>query len=139
MSYDEELKTEKNEDRPPHYYGHIVRKFLLINSALMLIEYPFFSTFIALPYFLGIGAAIVLVILAGFQNPRLERLSEINTGVCVFGCFIFAYTGMRHYLNATIFDPWFFWSNQLHALLFLIAIYYSSKTIRSEILQKIKR
>ncbi len=130
MSYDEEKYIEENSTLS-HYHGNIVRKLLLINGLGMVAEYAFFSTLVRVPFFIAIGGAIVLVILAGLQNPKLRWLNEINALVAIVACFTFAYIGTSHYLYATIFDPFFFWSNQVHALLFLIAVYYSSKTVRA--------
>ncbi len=123
--------------RPEHYHGDIVRKLFLVSGVLMLVSYAFFWDLILVPISFSVLAVVLLVVLAGMENPRYVWLTLLNTVVSGFGCFAFAYTGIIHYQQAIPFNPWFFWSNQLLALLFLVATYYSSKTMRAKLMGKI--
>ncbi len=105
----------------------------------MLGLYPFVHTLIpTLPPFLTIAAVLVLALLAGLLNPRQRWLSALDVLAAAGGAIVFAYYGVRSYSqgNADSQHLLFFIANQALALLFLVALYYSSKTFRGQYLQR---
>lgn len=113
-----------------HYYGDVVRKLFLVAALLMVGAYPLFYSFINVPHFLSILAVVIVVLLAGFQNPLHYFVPLINTLVAIIGFVLFEYKSTDVYLNADLYSLEFFLVNQILALLFLAALYYSSKTLR---------
>ncbi len=130
------LKNEKHEVKNSaesplkHYYGDIIRKLFLAIALLMVVAYPVFTQFINLPHYLPILAVVIVVLLAGFQNPLHYFVPLINTLAAVAGFIIFEYKATIIYLNAENYSLAFFWTNQILAVLFLIAVYFCSKTLR---------
>ncbi len=133
MALEDDYIEKPKKERPEHYYGDTVRKLFLTSGVIMLLFNAFFFDLISTPTVLTVLGAIIIVILAGLQNPRHLWLNILNTCVSAIACFVFTYTGIQHYMHADVFNVAFFWSNQLLGLLFLFATYYSSKTIRAKI------
>lgn len=117
---------------PPHYYGDIVRKLFLIASFIMICTVPFFTELIGVPFIISIIAIIIIAFLAGWQSPNKNWITRINTIAAAVGFGLFQYKTISYYLASTPFTiSWLFFTvNQLLAILFFIALYYSSKTMR---------
>lgn len=123
-------KKDLDIEKPLHYYGDIVRKLFLAGAVLMLLTLPFFNDLIAAPVAISILAVIVLGLIAGFVNPRELWVSILNTGIAAGAIFIFEYHAVDTYPIKSARYQILFWVDQVLALLFLIALYYSVKTLR---------
>jgi hypothetical protein len=129
-------KTAKKILPPPHYYGDTVRKLFLAGAVLMLVSFPLFKEFISLPMYFSIFSVVAVVFLAGFQNPRQRFIILLNTVAATTACVIFEYEAIIFSASPLlssgdfIYYP-YFWVNQALALIFLVATYYSSKTLRA--------
>lgn len=119
-----------------HYYGDIVRRIFVGVGITMGVCLPFFQNEINLPVYLSILAIVVIVFLAGWENPRNRFIIILNTIVSVVGCAVFEYTAVSYYLQVQRADVPFFWINQVLALAFFVAIYFSSKTVRGVMMRK---
>ena len=136
MNYDEETRSPKNYP-PEHYYGDYVRKLFLLGGALMMVTYPFFQKYIDVPLSLSIFIILMIVLLAGFQNPTNRWIVICNTLVAIVACGIFEYRAVHFYLSSGFDEaPLFFLVNELLALIFFVAIYYSAKTSRGVLFTK---
>lgn len=69
---------------------------------------------------------------AGLQSPNKPWVTRINTVVATVGSALFQYKAISYYIASTPFTiSWLFFTvNQVLAILFFIALYYSSKTMR---------
>ena len=115
-----------------HYYGDYVRRLFILGSALMIASYAFFQTYVNLPVSLSIFIILVLILLAGLQNPNARWIVILNTVIAVIACAGFEYKAVTFYSStAYSLSPLFFWANQILALVFFVAIYYSTKTLRA--------
>ncbi len=129
--------TQFGIEKPmPHYYGDVVRRIFVGIGLVMGITFPFFYTLINLPVFLSILAIVILVFLAGWENPRHTFIIVLNTLVSIIGCTVFEYATVRFYVEVGRADVPFFWLNQVLATAFFVAIYYSSKTLRGLVMRK---
>ena len=111
----------------PHYHGDIVRVVFFIAGLIMIVGLPLFKEEINFPIYFSIFATMVLVILAGLTNPKQMWIAYLNLVVSLVGFVIFEYEA------ATKFDDLtssFFIINQILALLFFTALYFSVKTLR---------
>ncbi|MEK7636181.1 MAG: hypothetical protein AAB362_00630 [Patescibacteria group bacterium] len=114
---------------PSHYYGDVVRRLFLVGAVIMLLALPFFYKLIPGPIFFSIFAIIIVELAAGMTSPKTLWSAIMNVLIAIFGIFAFeneAISAFSHY-DAEI---WYFWINQLLALIFLIALYYGVKTVR---------
>ena len=113
----------------PHYHGDEVR-ILFFVSALVLIVAQ--STGAALP-FSTLGAvvvAVLLVVAAGITNPGQSWIHWLNAFLATVGTLLFGTTAIEHYrAGMSIFDTSFLYVEAL-ALLSLVALYFTTRTIR---------
>lgn len=117
---------------PAHYYGDIVRKLFLLASIIMIVTVPFFTELIGISFIISIIAIMLIAFFAGLQSPNKNWVTRINTIVAAAGYGLFQYKAISYYIASTPFTiSWLFFTvNQVLAVLFFIALYYSSKTMR---------
>lgn len=78
----------------------------------------------------SVVAAVVLVIAAGITNPGQKGIHWFNACIAVIGTLVFGTSAVAHYRAGTsIFDPSFAFVEAL-ALISLVALYFSTRTIR---------
>lgn len=128
----EELKKEKK--LTIHYYGDLVRFLFLLGAVVMLLTLPILNNLLPVSTFVSIFIILALALFAGFTNPRLKSTAIINTGVAIAGFVVFEYYAVSAYVTFGKFTL-FFTTNQILAIIFLIASYYSVKTIRGMLLR----
>ncbi len=132
-------KLEQAQVRSPlplvdltHYYGNRVRQLFFVAAGIMLIGLPFVKSELAVPEFLSIVAVVVLDFLAGLTNPKQVWVNWANTVIAGLALVIFEVFAVRAYGAR---DAYFFAVNQGLALIFLIALYFNTKTLRGMLLK----
>lgn len=115
--------------RIPHYHGDETRVLFVIGAIVLIVAQ---STGAELP--LGtMGAvlsAVVLVVTAGITNPAQGWIHWFNEFIAMYGTLLFGVSAVDHYRAGTsIFDPSFIYIEAL-ALLSLVALYFTTRTIR---------
>jgi hypothetical protein len=128
----EEIKKERKLTL--HYYGDLVRFLFLAGAVLMLLTLPFINNRVPVPIFVSILAILTLALVAGFTNPRLRSTVILDTTIAISAFIIFEYYAVSGYIEISAVDLYFV-SNQLLAIIFLIASYYSTKTLRGMFLK----
>ncbi len=118
----------------PHYHGDEVRGFF-VTAALIIIFAQ--STGAELP--LSTGGAVVsaaaLVIAAGITSPRLVWSHFLNCFLAFIGTVVFGIAAVAHYREGTaILAPSFVYLEAL-ALLSLVALYFTTRTVRGILLR----
>jgi len=138
MPVEYHLPYTRPENQPrPHYYGDVVRRLFLAVGVVMLTTYPFFRDILTpLPVSLTMLAVLALAFFAGLLNPKQRWVTMLNLGVSAAGVLVFEYYGIKAYgqVGVDARHVTFFVANQVLALLFLAALYYSSKTVRGQYL-----
>ena len=129
----QELKNEKSVTR--HYYGDIVLFCFLLSAGVMLISLSFLYGRLPVPIYFSIFAILAIGIFAGFTNPLQKSTAVINFFISVVALFVFEYNAVKSYITFSISDLLFI-VNQILALIFLFALYYSAKTLRAKYLDK---
>lgn len=132
---DVDSSTKKPRVYPPHYHGDIVRKLFILGGVIMMATLPIFSELINLPVVLTVLVAVLIVFLAGFQNPSQRWVTILNTLVAMGACVVFEYVGISYFRATESVDP-FFLTNQALAFVFLVALYFSSKTFRGAVVKE---
>lgn len=115
--------------RIPHYHGDAVRA-LFVTSAVVLIVARSTGVDLPLSTFGTVTASVALVIAAGITNPASFWIHWINAGLAMAGTVLFGMSAVDHYrLGVSVFDPSFTYIEAL-ALLSLVALYFTTRTIR---------
>jgi hypothetical protein len=127
------LKLVKNIH---HYYGDIVRVLYLSSAIFMLLLLPFVTDYIPVPTYIALLIILTLGIVAGVTNPAQRWVAVLDTFIAFGGVFIFGYYSIESYLFYSIFNL-YFWANQIQAVIFLFALYFSVKTMRGFFLKDI--
>lgn len=118
----------------PHYYGDAVRQIFMVSGAVMLILAPFLaSTFPAILPF-EIGGALVVVILGAMTNPTNQLSMIANSIAAGVGVVIYELLALSLFSSG---DYLAFVEREALAIGFLIALYFSLKTVRNMALGRI--
>jgi hypothetical protein len=118
-----------------HYYGDIVRDCFLVAALLMLIGLPWFVKYLTVPLPFSLLSIAVLALAAGLTNPVLYWSAIVNVVVSVAGFFVFEAGAVQAYVHYSP-ESKFFAANQLLAVIFVLALYYSVKTLRGFFLNR---
>lgn len=113
----------------PHYHGDNVRLLFVISAVVLIVAQ---STGAELPLSTtgAVISAVLLVVAAGITNPAQGWIHWLNALIAAWGTVVFGMTAVNHYRSGiSLFDPSFVYVEAL-ALLSLIALYFTTRTIR---------
>jgi len=113
----------------PHYHGNNTRVLFVVGAIVLTVAQ---STGANLPLSTAgaVISAVVLVVTAGITNPAQGWIHWLNAFIAVWGTLLFGMTAVEHYrAGASVFDVSFLYIEAL-ALLSLIALYLTTRTIR---------
>ena len=79
-----------------------------------------------------IGALLAISILAGLTNPVQTYVMILNLVVSVFAIIVFEHHAVTQFV---VIPTLLFMIDQVLALIFLVAVYYSTKTLRGVMVQ----
>lgn len=119
----------------PHYHGDEVRRLFMVGALVIIFAQ---STGAALPLstFGAVVSATALVIAAGITYNRLNWIHWVNALFAVLGTLVFGMAAVTRYRAGTsAFDLSFIYIEAL-AFLSLVALYYTTRTIRGIMLRK---
>jgi hypothetical protein len=125
------------KDNLYHYYGDRIRGLFMFTGILMVVSLPFFSSLIQVPIMVSILGILALAVLGGFLNPSQKWIIVADTFVAIFGFIAFEYYAVKAYLAVppvSVLNTYFYWLNQIFALLFFLTVYLCIKTLRGKIL-----
>ena len=131
----ERIINEKKLTR--HYYGDLVRVLFMAAAIIMIVTLPFLTSDLPVSFLISIFAILVIGILAGVTNPLQKWTTIMDTIIAVLGLLAFEYFAVNTYLEKS-YSNLFFLTNQILALIFLFALYYSTKTLRAMFLKNKK-
>jgi|SRR3989344_1822284 len=119
-----------SEKAVAHYYGDHVRGLFIAAGVLLLISIPLDKVLLPLNIVVGVAGVLFITILAGFTNPR-SKLSVLADAVIAALVFVsFEYFAIEAYLGAGTFVDIIFLLREGIAILALLALYFSVKTLR---------
>lgn len=123
-----------------HYYGDIVRRIFVGAAIIMIITTPFVIQLLPVPLIVTVFAALVLIAIAALTSPTEAWSAELNVLTSVVAFVLFQYQANKNYLDldGSVIRVVLFVVNELLALLFLVALYYSGKTFRYRVMGKSK-
>lgn len=115
-----------------HYHGDEVRAIFFI-AALILIVAQSVGANLPLSTFGAVASAVVLVVAAGITNPDQPWIHWLNALIAIVGTLLFGMTAVEHYrAGVSILDSSFTYIEAL-AILSLIALYFTTRTIRGSL------
>lgn len=120
----------KNHNLLFHYYGDTVRKCFLFAGLLLLLAVLLDREFLSLYLFVGVFVVLLLTILAGLTNPQNKRFIMIDGIVSAAMFLVFEYLAVNAYLAAESLAGDVFYLRQALAVVFLVALYFATKTYR---------
>lgn len=126
-----------NTESSYHYHGDSVRTLFIIGGLIMIISYPFFSSFIKAPIAFSIIGVIALAIFGGLMNPKQKWVMAMNAIIPIAAFAVFEYAAVYTYLNLSPvrdIHVAFFWVNQVLSVIFFSAAYLATKTLRGALL-----
>ena len=112
-----------------HYHGDEVRMIFFMSALVLIVAQ---STGADLPFSTmgAVSSAVLLVIAAGITNPDQPWIHWLNALLAAAGTILFSTTAIEHYnAGMNILAPSFLYTEAL-ALLSLIALYFTTRTIR---------
>ncbi|HUY62852.1 MAG TPA: hypothetical protein VMV50_03670 [Candidatus Paceibacterota bacterium] len=113
----------------PHYHGDAVRALFVLGALVLIVAQ---STGADLPLSTtgSVVAAVILVIAAGITNPAQTWIHWFNALLAAIGSLVFGESAFVHYRQGvSVFDPSFAYIEAI-AVISLIALYYTVRTIR---------
>ena len=117
-----------------HYFGDIVRQIFISTAALILVAAPFYADNLRVELPFEIGGALALVALAALANPH-NRGSMVGSSIAAgVGLVIYEIWALYAYHDSSWVQ---FFLRELIALLFLVAFYFSLKTVRAFIMHQV--
>lgn len=118
-----------------HYYGDIVRKLFIAAGIIMIITMPVLQQSLSALTFVSLAAIVAIAFFAGFTNPAQEKSVLWDTLVSLAALVIFEYHAVLAYRATQSFWDLNFLVNELLAIIFFFALYYSMKTLRGMSIQ----
>ncbi len=116
--------------RVPHYYGDIIRKYLLFAGAGLLVAVLVDKELLSFYLLIGVIGTLIFTILAGLMSPTMSAAIFVNAIISAAMFLIFEYVAIDAYLKSQSFVDKIFVIRQLLAVAFLVALYFSTKTLR---------
>jgi hypothetical protein len=124
----------KNQGKVSHYYGDIVRNLYIVMAVVMLVVTPFVKDDFSFPAYFSIFAVLVLLVFAGFTNPKLKSVLIFDFLISVIALLIFGHEMILSYSEP--YTRLFFITNIVLSVISIFALYFSSKTLRGNLLSK---
>lgn len=133
-TYDEHKWTlgSKHKDEVPHYFGHTIRRFFFFIAFVMLATLPFLKGELAVPIVYSVIAIIAVTFAAGYTNPHSRWVLIFDVAVAATGLMVFGFNAISGYSTYGMqgLREVLFYTNQVLALSFLAAFYFSVKSLR---------
>lgn len=123
-----------------HYYGTTIRAIFIVVGLVMLLSLPFFVDLTPFPLPVSIIIVVTLAIFGGLLNPSQRWVIIANTIIPAIGFVVFEYQAAYTNIHLSALDQrvvFFFWVNQVIALLFFIATYLAVKTARGRFVKEV--
>lgn len=124
------MNNENDNLKFEHYYGDTVRGIFLSAGVVFLVTMVRDQEFLSFYLVVGVLSVLALTILAGLTNPLSKKIIKIDAVISIVMFLLFEYLAIAGYVSAQSFSNDIFLLRQLLAILFLVALYFSTKTLR---------
>lgn len=130
MDEDTEITQDSPEPKFSHYYGDIVRKHLFFAGLVLLFAALVDKELQTFYFYTGIFGVLVFTILAGLTSPLKRRVMVADVFVAAVMFMMFEYFAIDAFSQYQNFSDTVFLIRQFLAVVFLITLYFSTKTVR---------
>lgn len=134
MEFDSENKEdffeEKEEVRPLHYYGDIVRKLFFLAGLMLVVIIPIDRELLSFYLIFGIALIMILVIVAGFTSPVHKWAIIIDVVISSLSFLFFEYVSLARFIELDSSIDGIFIFRQSLAIIFVFSLYFATKTFR---------
>ncbi len=130
MDEDIEIIQDSPEPKFDHYYGDIVRKHLFFAGLVLLFAALVDKEFQSFYLFAGIFGVLIFTVLAGLTSPLKRWVMVADVFVAAIMFMIFEYFAIDAFYKYENFSDTIFLIRQFLAVIFLITLYFSTKTVR---------
>jgi len=113
---------------PSHYYGDQVRKLFVAGAVIMAGFLPFYASNIAAPILMSVVAILILGVAAGLTSPKSPITALLDMLISLAAVTVFESYAVSAYIVRSM--SYFFLITQTLAIIFVCALYYSTKTLR---------
>lgn len=117
-----------------HYYGDTVRQIFIAAASLMLLAAPFYTDDLSIELPFIVLGTVVIVGVAALTNPWKSSVISADAITAGTGLIIFEMWALLEYHSGTMLQ---FILREALAILFLFALYFSTKTLRSMLLHQV--
>lgn len=127
----EKINTpQSSKPTHPHYYGEVIRKNLFFAAFVIMLAALLDKDLRNFYLFVGLFGVVGFTVLAGLtsRSNRSIILTDIFVSAVMF--LIFEYFAISAYAEYENFSHPAFFLRQLIAVIYLITLYYSTKTAR---------
>jgi len=122
--------VEAPETKRPHYYGNLIRKYLFLAGFIIMIATLFDAELRSFYLFIGLFGVVGITLLAGLTSPQKRGIMFTDVFVSAIMFLVFEYFAIVAYIRyEDLFDKVFLLRQTL-AVIFLVSLYYSTKTMR---------
>lgn len=108
--------------------GRTAKGLFLFGAFLILVTLPIVSSSLSLSVFVALIAILGIEFAASFTAPRQKWIAIANAVIAMVAVVVFEYITVAASLSAA--NSTVFWVNQILAINFFFAFYYSCKTLR---------
>ena len=116
-----------------HYYGNVTRQFMIGGVFLMMLGAPFYAGSLRAEFPFEVVGALLIVAFAALTNPFSKSIIIADTVLSGATAFIFGTWAFAGYESIDVA----FILRDAIALVFLVAFYFSLKTLRAMMLHQI--
>ncbi|MFB6212855.1 MAG: hypothetical protein ABEI53_03530 [Candidatus Magasanikbacteria bacterium] len=134
MNFGIQDENLNKDDDTRHYYGDAVRNAFFVGVLLMAVSLPFFVELVPWSPYISLFVIVVLDLVAGLISPKQKLIITFDLLISLGASLVFEYYAIVSYAQYSAGSA-FFWVNQILALTFLFALYYSAKTFRGVVLE----
>ena len=120
--------------RIAHYYGDYVRQIFIVAAIIMLLAAPFYTDNLSIELPFIVAGAILLIFVAALTSPQKQNIISADAVASGVGFVIFEMWALLNYQTVPVYT---FVLRQVLAILFLLAFYLSTKTLRSMVMHTI--
>lgn len=121
------LKSYGNEEIY-HYHGDKVRILLLVSVALAFIAIPLWGHLMPFGTVFEVISGIAAITLAGLTNPHSRWIMTLNVIATAVGAFLLELSAISFRTNDSLA---LMLMREVSAIVLIIALYYSVKTLRA--------
>lgn len=127
---DKFVDRREGESQFPHYYGDIVRKQLIFAGVVVLLAGLLDTELQSFYLFIAVFGVLTFVVLAGLTSPLKPSVMIANSVISGVMFLFFEYFALSAYAHYGDFANRVFLLRQLLSVVFLLTLYFSTKTIR---------